>query len=343
MDKDKFIELIGKKLTKSLIPKEEEAFNSLLDDSNNKTIYRKFENLWKGSREEYSALNSKRAFNRVLIQIQKEELEYINSEGENNRYKLKIGIRRIAAIITFFIVVSFGVYWYINLNPTEINEIHAREIIKNNPRGQKSTVFLPDGSNVILNSESSITYSSIFDNDKREVRISGEAYFEVDHDNDRPFIVKTDYMDIRVLGTSFNVNAFKNTNGIKVSLVTGKVEVYENGKDLDSINKIILSPRQAISYNINKSSFDKITRFNPEAEYGWKDGLIYFEKASFDEIISRLSNWYGVDFIIHGKPKKEWIYSGKFDNYALSNVLHALSFTGKFNYELEGKKVEIKF
>ncbi len=250
---------------------------------------------------------------------------------------------KVAAIITFFMVVSFGVYWYIDLSNHKVNDIIAVEIIKSNPKGQKSTVFLPDGSKVILNSESSISYSSIFDNDSRRVRLSGEAYFEIEKEVDRPFIVYTNYINIKVLGTSFNVMAFENKKTVKVTLTTGQIEVHKNGNQLVSKDNILLYPGQAISYNIDKTSFDKITSFNHEAEYGWKDGLIYFDKASFSEVISKLSGWYGVDFIIQGKPKKEWNYSGKFDNYAMSNVLNALSFTGKFEYELENKIVNIKF
>ena len=343
MDKNKFIELIGKKLTNSLSSKEKESFNSSLEDPYYQTIYKKFESIWKGTREEYTALNTKAVFNKVLERAHKEQPEHITSEWENNRYKWKIGSGGIAAIFIFFILVSFGAYWVINSTTTEIKEIQSREIVKSNPKGQKSTVFLSDGSKVILNSGSTITYSSIFDNDKREVKIYGEAYFEVEHEKDRPFIVKTDYMDVRVLGTSFNVKAFENQKSIKVSLTTGQVEVYEHGKDLGSIDRIILSPGQTISYDINEMSFEKITSFNPEADYGWKDGLIYFEKASFNDVVSKLSNWYNVDIKIQGKPKKEWNYSGKFDNYALNNVLHAISFSEKFVYKFEGNKVTIKF
>jgi len=343
MDQNKFIELIGKKLTNSLSSKEEESFNSSLDDHYYQTLYQKFENLWNGTKEEHIALNAKSAFDNVLRRTFNEQPEYIYSEWENNRYKWKIDLRGIAAIFIFFILASFSAYWLINSSPTEIKEFHAREIVKSNPKGQKSTVFLCDGSKVILNSGSSITYNSFFDDDKREVKISGEAYFEVEHEKDRPFIVKTDFMDVRVLGTSFNVKAYDNTNCIIVSLASGQVEVYENEKDLGSTDRIILSPGQAISYDTNVKSFDKIVSFNPEADYGWKDGLIYFEKASFDEIISRLSNWYNVEFEIQGEPKKDWNYSGKFDNDALSNVIHALSFSEKFSYKFKGNKIIIKF
>lgn len=343
MDRNKFIELIGKKLTDSLSSREEESFNASLDDPYFQAVYRKFEKIWKGTREEYTALNTEGVFNRVLERAHKEQPESISSEWESKRYRWEIGLSRIAAIFIFFIIVLFGAYWIINSATTEVKEIQSVEIVKSNPKGQKSTIFLSDGSEVILNSGSSITYPTLFDKDKRIVKIHGEAYFEVEPEKNRPFIVKTDYLDVRVLGTSFNVRAFDNLNSIKVSLAIGQVEVYEHGKDLGSIDRIMLSPGQAISYDINNMSFDKITNFNPEAEFGWKDGLIFFNKASFSEVVSKLSNWYNVDIKVQGKPKKDWNYSGKFDNYALSNVLHALSFSEKFNYKLEGNKVTIKF
>ncbi len=342
MNEDKFIELIGKKLSNSLTQEEEKLFTSSLNDNTYNLLYTKYKSLWKESREEINAFNTQSTFRKVISQINHQQNEYIIPELQETNYNWNNRLRRFAAIIGFFVAVSFGVYWFIHI-PAETIELQTKEIIKSNPRGQKSTVFLPDGSKVILNSESSITYSSIFAKDTREVRISGEAYFEVEHDSERPFIVKTDYVDVKVLGTSFNVKAYKGLKSIKVSLAEGKVEIHKNGEKSNSADKATLIPNQTISYSINESSFGKITHFNPEAEYGWKDGLIYFEKASFNEVVSRLKSWYGVSFVIKGEPVKEWNYSGKFDNYALSNVLNAVSFTGKFKYELKGKKVTIKF
>lgn len=343
MNQDKFIELIGKKLSKSLTQEEEKTFSSSLNDDTNNLLYSKYKNLWNESREEISAFNTQSTFEKVVSKINHQANEYIIPEFKETKNNWNMGLSRVAAIIIFFVLVSFGAYWFINIAPVDSHQIQTIEITKSNPRGQKSTVFLPDGSKVILNSESSITYSSTFNENIREVTISGEAYFDVEHDTERPFVVKTDYVDVVVLGTSFNVKAYKDLNSIKVSLTKGKVEVQKNDAKSNIVDKTVLLPNQTISYNINESSFGKIIHFNPEAEYGWKDGLIYFEQASFNEVISRLSSWYGVSFAIDGEPQKQWNYSGKFDNYALSNVLNAISFTGKFKYDLKGKEVTIKF
>ncbi|MCG8308076.1 MAG: FecR domain-containing protein [Cytophagales bacterium] len=338
MHTDKQIELIGKKLSGSLTNSEQDTFRELMEKPEFGKLCRKYEKIWTGSREQYRVLNSQSVLSRIKREIQTESGQYRSRYRSDYQY-----LGRIAASIVFLLAVAFTIFWYIS-DPSSkpVEQVLSRQVVKENPRGQKSTVFLPDGSKVILNSESRIEYLSVFEGESRTVRLSGEAFFEVERNEKLPFIVKTDVMDIRVLGTSFNVVALDRKK-YKVSLARGQVEVLENVQNDGSIDKVMLFPGQAISYDPAALSFTEITKFNPEADFGWKNGLIYFENASFEEVMNRLGSWYGVEFTIIGTPDKEWHYSGKFDNYALDNVLYALSFTGKFRYELEGKKVQINF
>ncbi len=336
------IDLIGKKLSNSLSDSEKELFEALMQDADFQKHFDKYEKIWNGSRESLSVMNSKSALNKVLSKIQAENNDHVIS----NDFKAKQidwnWIIKIAASLFIIISISFSTYWYLsNSNSEDTSAIHIVQIIKENPKGQKSTIFLPDGSKVILNSESKITYPSAFHGESREVVLDGEAFFDVVPDKNLPFIVATNAVNIRVLGTSFNVYAHNNSNTHKVSLATGAIEVTQ--QKTEAGDKVLLSPGQAISYNMGDQVFSDIRNFNPKAEYGWKDGLIYFENATFKEVIQTLEVWYGVDFTIDGQLNSEWHYSGAFDNYTLNNVLYALSFTGKFNYEIEGKKVRVNF
>ncbi len=213
-------------------------------------------------------------------------------------------------------------------------------ITKRNSNGQKSDLHLSDGSRVFLNSGSEIQFFENFAKNNREVKLKGEAYFEVAHDPKKPFIVVTDKLSVRALGTSFNVKAFGETNDVAVSLVEGKVEVSLS----ENVNeeKSVLTPGEGLVFNGNDLSIKKL-QFDPAMTLAWKSGILKFKDASWNEIENTLTRWYGVEFTIHHAPKRESPFTGEFDNLSLQLVLESLSFTKSFDYQIQGKKVEIKF
>ena len=340
---EKQLDLIGKKLAGSLSKAEETTFQNLLEDNDFQSTFNSYEKIWDNSKEASTSINSQNVLHRVLSKIHNEDLEELRPTRNTGRRSNIVFITKIAASLIIILSVSFAFFWTINNSNSNTEEIKIVEQIKQNPKGQKSTVFLPDGSKVILNSESSIRYPSAFIGDKRTVTLLGEAFFDVEHNAKKPFIVNTSHVQVRVLGTSFNVRAFEDQSKHRIALASGQVEVSPSRIENGSNDKIIIFPGQAISYNLSSSVFDTVDDFSPELEYGWKDGIIYFKNATFDDVLSKLSSWYGVDFDITGIPHTEWSYSGEFNNYALSNVLYAISFTGKFNYTIKEKKVIIKF
>lgn len=340
---EKQLDLIGKKLTGSLSKSEETTFQNLLEDTDFHSIFYSYEKIWNNSKEAYTSINSKNVLHRVLSKIHDKDLEELSPTKNVARRKNILFIRKIAASLLIILSVSFALVWTMNNSDSSYEDIKIVEQIKQNPKGQKSTVFLPDGSKVILNSESIIRYPSAFIGDKRAVTLIGEAFFDVEHNAKKPFIVNTSHVQVRVLGTSFNVKAFEDQSRHRIALASGQVEVSPSRIENGSNDKIIIFPGQAISYNLSSSVFDPVDDFLPELEYGWKDGIIYFKNATFDDVLHKLSSWYGVEFDIKGIPQTEWSYSGEFNNYALSNVLYAISFTGKFNYTIEEKKVIINF
>lgn len=200
-------------------------------------------------------------------------------------------------------------------------------------RGEKLTLMLPDGSKVILNSESSLRYRASF-NKQREVQLKGEAYFEVERDTLKPFIVNTGEVKTEVLGTSFNVN-YSPVNGmVQVAVTDGKVAVSSA-----QINeKFYLLPTEVLTCEMAKF---KRSNFNEELLLGWKDGILAFENAGMEEITSRLSSWYDVDFEIRGNTKLKRKYSGKFKNRTLRNVLEGISYSSNFKFKILKEKIVI--
>jgi transmembrane sensor len=234
------------------------------------------------------------------------------------------------------IIIFFALY-FINKESETSKDVSVAMIEKANDKGQKTKIHLPDGSTVILNSSSKLLYPASFMGEKREVFLSGEAFFEIVPDTVKPFVVKTTDLTARVLGTSFNINAYDNREGHSVSIVTGVVEVSANNQ-----NTLVMTQGEKAQIQQGSGEIRQIT-FNYENDILWKDGILVFRKTPFREVVQRLEQWYGVDFIIDRLPEIELPVTGKFDNEYLSNILHSISFTARFRYEIKGNEVYIQF
>ncbi len=205
---------------------------------------------------------------------------------------------------------------------------------KNTISGQKLTVHLSDGSRVILNSGSSISYAKYFSDSSRVVRLQGEAFFEVSKNPDRPFRVIAGNTVTEAIGTSFTINSHYNES-VNVALLTGKVYVAH----FSDKSKVILSPGQMIKSN--EGGFNTPLSFGYDI-VAWKDNVLIFDNASRREIFESLKKWFGVVFEFKGSFNTKWNYSGRFDNQSLENILRSIGFAEGFNYEIKNKVIVIK-
>jgi len=197
--------------------------------------------------------------------------------------------------------------------------------------------MLPDGSRVWLNAASEITYPATF-KDVREVKLKGEAYFDVSEDIGKPFIVKTSLSNVKVLGTSFNVNAYSGNTSEYVSLLKGKVTVSL----LDGDTSSLLLPGEQIAIN-RETGISETFSFDSLEVAGWTTGWLTFKNANKEEIINKLSRWYGVEIQLLNEPAEDWNVNGYFRDQTLEMVLDRLSFSKDFEYKMEGKTVKIRF
>lgn len=171
------------------------------------------------------------------------------------------------------------------------------------PAGNRTNIQLPDGTNVWLNANTSLRYPMAFSNTNREIQLDGEAYFEVAKDK-KPFIVKTDKYDVEVLGTVFNVEAYRSKPQFRTSLYEGKVKLYNSRQP----KAVFLSPGQTAEL------VGKVLQVAPTKEvnsYRWKDGLIYIEDKSFDAIMTLFEKFYDVRIVINNQAVKDLGYRGK--------------------------------
>jgi len=207
-----------------------------------------------------------------------------------------------------------------------------------NPRGSRVIdMTLADGSRVWLNAGSSITYPVAFTGNERKVNITGEAYFEVAHNVSKPFYVSKGDVNVQVLGTHFNVNAYDDEENIKVTLLEGKVRVTNSQSPIP--NSIVLKPgQQAVSHD---SRFITHENIDLEAVMAWKNGLFHFQEASIETIMQELARWYDID--VRYEAKIDQHYVGKIYRQSnISEVLKMLETVGGVHFKVEGKSVTVK-
>jgi transmembrane sensor len=268
--------------------------------------------------------------------------ERARTKGKSKRWqarRIEIGWpARVAAVLLMFLAFS-GIYYWNSLDRPRAEiaeEVQWYEAIT--LKGEKQKVKLPDGTLVNLNYESRLKYPAKFTGGIRKVELSGEAFFDVVQMKERPFIVSTADLVTEVFGTTFNVNSFDNNSRVKVSLVSGKVKVKENGND----NSVTLNPGEEIDYD--RSSKEMVKHpFDLEKTLAWKNGVLLFEDVSFKEFIQCLEKWYGVNFQVYGAPPKNWSFNGRYENEELENILIGVQFVYKLDYKIQGNNVTIKF
>lgn len=207
---------------------------------------------------------------------------------------------KLAAVLA--IAITCGTYAY----KSEIKKIRQAMNTITVPAGQRVNLTLPDGTNVWLNACSEMKYPAAFTGDKREITLNGEAYFEVTHNADKPFIVQTNKCNIEVLGTKFNVEAYNDSKDFCTSLLEGSVKIVEREKPSDNL---ILTPNQQATLVNGHLSSEPIADFDL---FRWKEGLICFRNMHFKELMTRFEKCYGIHIIIENTNLADYVCSGKF-------------------------------
>lgn len=194
------------------------------------------------------------------------------------------------------------------------------------PKGKRSQLILEDGSKVWVNADSRVVYPVAFDAKQREIYIEGEVFLDVTKDAQRPFIVKTKDMNIKVLGTSFNVRSLQHGKTKEVTLVTGKVVVEDAQKNVHT-----LMPSQQLKYKDEKISIEKV---DTDLFTCWRNGIMRFESEKLTHILQKLSEYYGIT--IHYTNEMEAVScSGSLDlSEDFTHVIKSLSIVTGLKYKL---------
>jgi transmembrane sensor len=206
------------------------------------------------------------------------------------------------------------------------------------PRGGQFKIELPDGTDVWLNSASSIRYPTAFQDHERQVEITGEAYFEVARNEAKPFIVKATNTEVKVLGTRFNINSYGNEQAVKTTLLDGKITVaLRDGRQHETGESIVLRPgQQAVATSALTIGND----VNVEQVMAWKNGFFSFDKADLTTVLRQLERWYDIDVKYAGNIPERHFTGELSRDLTLSQVISVLS-EEDVKFKIEGKTLTV--
>lgn len=267
--------------------------------------------------------------------------------------------RLLALVSVTVIAATIAVLFF--LRPK--NEIKATgsELVKNEistKNGSKSNLVLPDGTKVYLNAGSKLTYDKNFDKSNRTVNLSGEAFFDVVKNPEHPFIIHTHHMDIKVIGTAFNVKCYPEEKESETSLVRGNIEITLK----DRKEKIMLKPNEKLiihdeiklagempgkmirpSLNevpmLTLSHLTLLPEDNSIMETSWLQNKLVFRSETFEDVAVKMERWFGVTIRFKEELLKSQRLTGIFKNETLSQALIALQLTTRFNYRISKDSV----
>lgn len=277
------------------------------------------------------------AFNKDQKQYDTDsELKLLKISLEKKSQKSKVRymlVLKVAAVL----LVTFGIGWFSRYfsSETELQygEVCMHEIFV--PKGQVNQIFLADGTRIWMNSETKLIAPSVFSNKERVVKLSGEAFFEVAKDKKRPFKVEVNGQKIVVVGTSFNVRSYGNSDKIETTLQSGSIRL-ETGKQY-----IMLHPGDQCIFEktTNKLTVNKV---DPITFSSWKEGRYEFQNEDLLEVFKVVERWYDVKIITNEKYFKGMHFSGVIKrNKDALHFVEMLNLSIPVSYTIEGDKIQI--
>ena len=363
MDNQHFEELLVRELTGEITDAErrelEECLNS---DPAWRKEYELFKDYW--TRKETVLPDTHSVFEKVKDKIRIEE----KNLGQISEYSLAPSLKSLrfprqwwrgaAAVV----ILGLGtlVYRYLTRShPTDVTPLEWQE--KYTARKTKSQLVLSDGSTILLNADTRLRFPTSFDGPTREVYLTGEAYFDIQKDPVHPFIIHTAKMDIRVLGTSFNIRSYPDDASMETTLIKGSIEVTFPDRPSDRIilkpkDKLVIgnglvrlepihSPKTSLPISRPKYTLTGLTYYPAKdsavIETSWLDNKLAFSNEEFQDLARRMERWYGVRIVFDNPDLATYPFTGIFQKENITEALFALQLSEKFQYTIRDSTIHI--
>jgi transmembrane sensor len=371
--------LLSKKIAGEATPEELEQLQVLLDaDPEWKTVLENLQEFWASSPADSEGGEQKREnaytdhINRLKMYVS--DFSGIDETREDEELFFSEPVKKpfYKSWVTYALLACCSMVAVL-LYPSLVNNKDEKEGKPANSvneiaisPGSKSKIQLPDGSQVWINAGSKLTYAGMMKGLTREVTLDGEAYFDVVKDAAHPFIVHTSGIDIKVLGTAFNVKAYKIEPTIEATLIHGSIEVTNRSRP--DAPTIMLKPREKLVFsssiymerkNVSKAiSLSGVNGERPSSilitplkrniadssisETAWIYNKLSFEDKSFEELAKDMERWYNVKFTFRNKKIAQFHFTGTFINETIEQVLEALRFSVNFKYTITDGSILIE-
>lgn len=327
MSTEQIDELIALKIADAISADEDLVLQQWLDESEeNLRHFNEVQKIWQaGELDSTFEPNVDAAWNKVSEQL------HLNEKGRVGKVvKMPNRTNQILYRIAASIIILLGVTWIYTNNFSQPGTIRFATLAN-----EQKELILPDNSVVFLNENSVVEYPEDFKGDTREIKLEGEAFFEVKRNPMKPFIIHTSDAYTKVLGTSFNILARKNSKAIVVSVKTGKVEV-----GIDAQHNVQLEPGYSAIVNLDKKEVQKTT--TPSENYlSWKTKEVVFNDVTIAEVIAFVESYYDVK-VNANEQILDCHFTGKFNDPSLTELLNVLELSNGIQYQMNDKEITLK-
>jgi len=315
--------IIAKYLAECANEQEKSFLEDWINESGENTMYfNQIKQVWESAEKSrlQSAINSDKALNTVLSRI-----------AERSVLNILWDFWTKAAAILLIPVIVFNILWLLQ-KPFKAQSASSPVYCEAYAMfGTRSALKLVDGTQVWLNSGSSLKYPDKFTGGRREVFLNGEAYFEVTSNEKMPFIVKTADLEVKATGTKFNIQGYKSDIKSEVTLIDGKVFVCKTDSSGNTLVLSELFPNQHFVFDKNTK---QVTVRNEETYkfYSWKDGKLIFRNEPMSNVVKKLSQVFNVDIELQGTALQNYRYRATFEDESLSEILKLLEISSPIRY-----------
>ena len=300
----------------------------------------------------------KYAMQRMLLEEpeNRNEFEQIHiAAKQKNHRRTVMGILNWSAVATIIVLLALNIKFNfiqreqpvaeavaeaVEEVPLDSLQIDSKNILYT-AKGVKGEAFLPDGSRVILNSDSRITYPAKFSGSTREVEFSGEGYFEVQKDSLHPMVIRCNKnFKVIVYGTTFNIKTYGNDNTAKTTLLSGSIRIVENVDGKELVRDI--APNQSYTIVENRQLATLETKVDTEKVCEWKDGILSFDSTPLSEVAKILERWHGIRIVVEDSGKLNIPITARFTTESIVQIMDLLKFSTDIKYSVGDNVVSIR-